>query len=75
MKQLSLVTLAQVADFDLSSASHVLPAIGDVNSARYAAPERMQPGALFSTPADVFSFGVLLWEIITFGAVHRLILY
>lgn len=47
---------------DLGSAAPVGVVSGDGGTPRYAPPER-QPGAPLSTAGDVYSLGVLLWEL------------
>ena len=37
---------------------------GSINSPQWSAPERLA-GDDYSFPADVFSFGVILWELCT----------
>ncbi len=59
----------QICDFNLSD---ILGADGCITSGEpisppWSAPERLS-GLPFGTPADVFSFGVVLWELISLGA-------
>lgn len=58
----------QVCDFNLARAlksETVEPSI-TLNSPAWSAPERLQ-GKRYGKAADVFSFGVILWELITLG--------
>ena len=41
---------------------------GSINSPQWSAPERLS-GDDYSFPADVFSFGVILWELSTLSAL------
>lgn len=59
----------QVADFNLSHrmqqrSGQEAPQCGNINSPEWAAPERLA-GEAYSFSADVFSFGVVLWELVT----------
>ncbi len=60
--------LLQVADFNLSRRiqEHAgqMTHSGSINSPQWSAPERLA-GDDYSFPADVFSFGVILWELCT----------
>ena len=58
----------QVCDFNLARAlksDTVEPSL-TLNSPAWSAPERLQ-GKRYGKAADVFSFGVILWELITLG--------
>ena len=60
----------QVADFNLSRRiqQHTgMTHSGSINSPQWSAPERLS-GDDYSFPADVFSFGVILWELSTLSA-------
>lgn len=62
------LALVQVGDFNLSRAMKsdtVEPSV-TMNSPAWSAPERLQ-GKRYGKAADVFSFGVILWELITLG--------
>ena len=64
-----VVYAAQVCDFNLSRAlkfDTVEPSRAALNSPAWSAPERLQ-GKRYGKAADVFSFGVILWELITLG--------
>ncbi|KAK9854756.1 hypothetical protein WJX84_003458 [Apatococcus fuscideae] len=58
--------IAKICDFNLSDVLGADGCItgGDPISPPWSAPERLS-GQPFGTAADVFSFGVLLWELIT----------
>ena len=43
---------------------------GSINSPQWSAPERLA-GDDYSFPADVFSFGVILWELCTLSEFLR----
>ncbi len=43
---------------------------GSINSPQWSAPERLA-GDDYSFPADVFSFGVILWELCTLSESLR----
>ncbi|BDA43849.1 probable serine/threonine-protein kinase STY17 at C-terminar half [Coccomyxa sp. Obi] len=56
----------KVADFNLSRAikENQIPHSGGFNSIEWQAPERLS-GKAYGKAADVFSFGVVLWELVT----------
>lgn len=58
----------QVCDFNLARAlkSDTAEPSLTLNSPAWSAPERLQ-GKRYGKAADVFSFGVILWELITLG--------
>lgn len=58
----------QVCDFNLARAlkSEMVEPSATLNSPAWSAPERLQ-GKRYGKSADVFSFGVILWELITLG--------
>ena len=59
----------QVCDFNLARAlksETVEPSRATLNSPAWSAPERLQ-GKRYGKAADVFSFGVILWELLTLG--------
>lgn len=66
------VWLGQVADFNLSRGmtEETVPSSGLVNSPEWSAPERLS-GQAYGKAADVFSFGVCVWEMITLGVPWR----
>ena len=59
---------AQVCDFNLARAlkTDMVEPSATLNSPAWSAPERLQ-GKRYGKSADVFSFGVILWELITLG--------
>ncbi len=58
----------QVCDFNLARAlkTDTVEPSATLNSPAWSAPERLQ-GKRYGKSADVFSFGVILWELITLG--------
>ena len=60
--------LVQVCDFNLARAlkTDTVEPSATLNSPAWSAPERLQ-GKRYGKSADVFSFGVILWELITLG--------
>ena len=60
--------MLQVGDFNLSRAmkTDTVEPSATMNSPAWSAPERLQ-GLRYGKSADVFSFGVILWELITLG--------
>ena len=74
MQSLHIFNLLQVADFNLSRRiqEHAgqMTHSGSINSPQWSAPERLA-GDDYSFPADVFSFGVILWELCTLSASLR----
>ena len=65
------VSVAQVCDFNLARAlkTDMVEPSATLNSPAWSAPERLQ-GKRYGKSADVFSFGVILWELITLGKLH-----
>jgi serine/threonine protein kinase len=68
---IGMFAVLQVADFNLSRRiqQHTgqMTHSGSINSPQWSAPERLS-GDDYSFPADVFSFGVILWELSTLSA-------
>ena len=56
---------AKVADFGLSSTLVHTVAGRDVFNPTWLAPEVMVPGAEYTEKADVYSYGIVLWELVT----------
>ncbi|KAK9804076.1 hypothetical protein WJX73_003050 [Symbiochloris irregularis] len=63
---------AKVADFNLSRAVQrdSVPHSGSLNSPQWSSPERLR-GESYSKAADVFSFGVVIWELVTLEVPWR----
>ncbi|KAL0044448.1 hypothetical protein WJX82_007178 [Trebouxia sp. C0006] len=63
---------AKVCDFNLARAlkTDTVEPSATLNSPAWSAPERLQ-GKRYGKSADVFSFGVILWELITLGVPWR----
>ncbi|KAK9830537.1 hypothetical protein WJX72_012336 [[Myrmecia] bisecta] len=60
---------AKVCDFNLARAvreTEMVAHSGSINSPEWSAPERLA-GQAYGRSADVFSFGVVVWELITLG--------
>ncbi|KAL6748024.1 kinase-like domain-containing protein [Haematococcus lacustris] len=63
--------VAKVCDFNLSrtipqdSPDQLLPSTGTIYSEMWAAPELLQQGRRFGKPSDVFSMGIILYELLT----------
>ncbi|KAM7535211.1 hypothetical protein Aperf_G00000091033 [Anoplocephala perfoliata] len=58
----------KISDFGLSRPSESEYSSG-VFAIRWAAPEVLEDGSKFTSKADVWSFGVLVWEIYSFGSL------
>ncbi|MFN7097205.1 MAG: protein kinase, partial [Gammaproteobacteria bacterium] len=58
---------AKLADFGIAKMrnNQIKPSSKTPNNARYRAPESYRPNYTYMASADVFSYGMLLWEIIT----------
>ncbi len=67
--------MVQVCDFNLARAlkTDMVEPSATLNSPAWSAPERLQ-GKRYGKSADVFSFGVILWELITLGMHCSLLL-
>ena len=66
--------MLQVGDFNLSRAmkTDTVEPSATMNSPAWSAPERLQ-GLRYGKSADVFSFGVILWELVTLGEILAVI--
>jgi serine/threonine protein kinase len=56
---------ARICDFGLSRVLTFEPMSGVVGTAQWMAPEVFRSDPVYATPVDVYSFGVLMWELLT----------
>jgi serine/threonine protein kinase len=60
---------ALIGDFGSSRLESEEPIVADSGSVYYAAPEQFEENTVLTRKADVFSFGLILYELLTHSAV------
>lgn len=65
---------ARICDFGLSRINSILnkvPLTGNIGTTPWMAPEVLMSSPVYDTKVDVYSYGILLWELLTCDSPYR----